>query len=116
MKRPHIAPLSQGLFYVTTGLWPIVHLRSFEKVTGPKRDKWLVRTLGGLIAAVGAALLVGAFEKKPSRAVEVLGIGSALALGAADIVFSLGGRISKVYLGDAAVEGAVAATWVATRN
>ncbi len=116
MTPPHIAPLSQGLFYVTTGLWPILHLRSFEKVTGPKVDKWLVRTFGGLVAAVGATLIVGSFDKQPSRALTILGIGSALALGAADLIYSLRGQISKVYLGDAAAEGAIAATWALTRN
>ena len=116
MKRPHIAPLSQGIFYVATGLWPIIHLRSFEAVTGPKVDKWLVRTFGGLVAAVGTALLVGAFERQRSRALSILGVGTALALGAADVVYSLRGRISKVYLGDAAAEGALAASWVLTRN
>jgi hypothetical protein len=116
MKPPHLAPLSQGMFYVATGLWPIIHLRSFEKVTGPKVDKWLVRTFGGLVAAVGTTLIVGAFDKQPSKALRVLGIGSALALGAADLVYSLRGRISKVYLGDAAAEGAIAATWALTRN
>jgi hypothetical protein len=116
MKPPHIAPLSQGIFYVATGLWPIVHLRSFERVTGPKVDKWLVRTFGGLVAAVGATLIVGAFEKRASRSLEILGIGSALALGAADLVYSLRGKISKIYLGDAAAEGALAATWALTRN
>ena len=113
---PQLAPLSQGIFYVATGLWPIIHLRSFEKVTGPKVDKWLVRTFGGLVAAVGATLIAGAFEREQSRAIQILGIGSALALGAADLVYSLRGRISKVYLGDAAAEGAIAATWAFGRN
>jgi len=116
MKRPHIAPLSQGLFYVVTGLWPVLHFRSFEKVTGPKVDKWLVRTFGGLVAAVGATLIAGAFERRRSRALAILGIGSAMALGTADVWFSLRGRISKVYLGDAAAEGAIAAAWALTRN
>ena len=115
MSAPHIAPLSQGIFYVATGLWPIIHLRSFERVTGPKVDKWLVRTFGALISAVGATLIAGAFERK-SRALEILGVGSALALGAADLIYSLRGRISKVYLADAAAEGAIAATWGMTRN
>src|SRR5688572_20831360 len=108
--QPQLAPLSQGIFYVATGLWPIIHLRSFEAVTGPKVDKWLVRTFGGLVSAVGAALIAGAFEK-PSRAIKLLGIGSAVALATADLVYSLRGTISKVYLGDAAAEGAVAALW-----
>lgn len=111
MKSNHVA-LTQGIFYVATGLWPIVHLRSFEAVTGPKLDKWLARTLGGLIAAVGTTLIVGALERRPSRALRVLGIGSALALGAADVVYAARRRISKVYLGDAAAEGALVTGWV----
>ena len=27
-----------GLYYLITGLWPVVHLVSFEKFTGPKQD------------------------------------------------------------------------------
>ena len=33
--------IPQGAFYAVSGLWSIVHLRSFEAVTGPKRDDWL---------------------------------------------------------------------------
>jgi hypothetical protein len=116
MQRPHLAPLSQGLFYVATGLWPVVHLRSFEAVTGPKVDKWLVRTFGGLVTAVGAALIAGAFEPRRSRALAILGVGSALALAMADIVYAGRGRISRVYFADAAAEAAVVASWAATRN
>ncbi|MDQ3364026.1 MAG: hypothetical protein M3680_01160 [Myxococcota bacterium] len=115
-STPHVAPLVQGIFYVGTGLWPIIHLRSFEKVTGPKRDKWLVRTIGGLIAAVGAALIVGSFDRRRSPALQMLGLGSAFALGVADTYFSLRGRISKVYLADAGAEAMIAATWAMTRN
>jgi hypothetical protein len=112
--RSNQVALSQGIFYVATGLWPIIHMRSFERVTGPKVDKWLARTLGGLIAAVGATLIVGSLDRQPSRALRVLGIGSALALGAADVLYAARRRISKVYLGDAAAEGALVTGWVVT--
>ena len=96
--------------YVATGLWPIVHLRSFERVTGPKVDGWLVKTTGGLIAAVGAALLAGAFERRSGRhrsgALAVLGVASAFAL------YVARGRISRVYLADAAAEAAVCGLWL----
>jgi hypothetical protein len=98
------APLVQGLFYVATGLWPIVHMRSFEAVTGRKVDRWLVKSMGGLIAAVGLALLVD--ESK------TLGIASAAALGLADATFAGTGRISKIYLADAAVEAALVRAWL----
>ena len=110
--RPRLVPFTQGAFYVLSGLWPIVHLRSFERVTGKKREPWLVKSMGGLIASVGVALMVGASERRPSRTLPWLSLGSALALGAADVIFSARGRISKVYLADAAAEGAWAASWL----
>jgi len=104
--------LTQGLFYVLTGVWPMVHYRSFERVTGPKVDDWLVKTVGGLIAAIGVALLVGAKEPR-SRVLRMLGVGSAVALGAADVWYASRGRISRIYLADAAAEAAIVALWTA---
>lgn len=105
-----IAPTLQGAFYVVSGLWPIVHRRSFERVTGRKKEPWLVQTMGALIAAVGVTLLVGARER--SRSARTLGIASAAVLGGADLVFVGQRRISPVYLGDAAAETALIATWL----
>lgn len=47
----------QGWVYVVTGLWPVVHLASFEVVTGEKYDDFLVHTVGLLLFVVGAVLL-----------------------------------------------------------
>jgi hypothetical protein len=44
---------TQAAYYLMTGLWPLFHRRSFEAVTGPKTDYWLVRTVGVLVAAIG---------------------------------------------------------------
>ena len=41
---------AHGLFNVVTGLWPVVHMPSFQAGSGPKVDRWLVRTVGGLMA------------------------------------------------------------------
>jgi hypothetical protein len=103
--------VAQGLFYVATGVWPIVHYRSFERVTGPKTDVWLVKTIGGLITAVGVALLVGARQEKADATVRTLGVGSALALGLADLVYGGSGVISRVYLGDTLAEAGLVAAW-----
>lgn len=51
--------IAQGLFYLVTGVWPIVSINTFLKVTGPKTDLWLVKTVGAVIAVIGAALLFG---------------------------------------------------------
>jgi hypothetical protein len=57
----------QAAYYLITGLWPLVSLRTFEMVTGPKTDDWLVRMVGLLAAAIGAALLSGAWRETPKR-------------------------------------------------
>jgi hypothetical protein len=64
------APFAQGLFYVVTGLWPVIHLRSFEAVAGRKRDRWLVQTTGALIAAIGVSLLVAARDRNRAALAE----------------------------------------------
>jgi hypothetical protein len=117
-RHPNTAPFTQGVFYVVTGLWPIIHLRSFEKFTGRKqqREGLLAQSMGGLIAAVGVALIAGSLEKRPSAALKWLGMGSALALGVADLVFArrniIKHQTSKSYLADAAAEGAALAGWI----
>ncbi len=37
---------AQAVYYVLTGVWPLVSMKTFLKVTGPKTDLWLVRTIG----------------------------------------------------------------------
>ncbi len=102
----------QGIFYLGTGLWPIVHLTSFERVTGPKVDKWLVKTTGGLIAVIGATLFSGGRNGVRSTSPPLLGVTSALALAAADLVYVAKRRIPPVYAADAVLELAVAAGWL----
>ncbi len=103
-------PWVQGVYFVLTGVWPLVSMRTFEAVTGPKVDRWLVKTVGVLVAVIGASLLADA--RRPSRGSAVLGVGSAAALGGVDVVYSLRGRISKIYLADAVLEAMLVAFWV----
>ena len=36
--------IGQGAYYALTALWALVHVRSFQAITGPKTDLWLVKT------------------------------------------------------------------------
>jgi hypothetical protein len=109
-----VTPLRlQGTYYLATGIWPIVSLRSFVALTGPKHDTWLVRTFGALVAAVGFALLrAPADDETASR----LAVGSAATLAASEVVFVARRRISPIYLGDAVVEAVLAASVVISRS
>ena len=102
-------PVLQGVYCLLTGVWPLVSMRTFEAVTGPKVDRWLVKTVGLLVAVIGASLLADA--RRPSRGSRVLAVGSAAALGGIDTVYSLRGRISKIYLLDALLEAMLVALW-----
>ncbi len=104
--------LLQGGYYTATGLWPILHMRSFEQVTGPKTDDWLVKTVGGLIAVLGGTLLASGLRDAPSRDLATVALGSAVALTAVDVIYVAQGRISRIYLLDAAVESALIAGWI----
>ena len=34
--QPHGVALAQSVLYVAAGVWPLVHMRSFEAATGPQ--------------------------------------------------------------------------------
>src|SRR4051812_24714809 len=104
--HPNGPRAAHATLFVGTGLWPLVHIRSFEAVTGPKRDAWLVRTVGLLLTAVGAGLLVGSRKGRVERGAMAAGVGASAALGAIDVVYASRGRIAKVYLLDVALEAA----------
>ena len=53
MLRPPLMGKAHGAFNIVGGLWPLIHLRSFEAVFGPKVDRWLEHTVAGLLTTVG---------------------------------------------------------------
>src|SRR4051794_25656770 len=79
--------IAQSAYFLLTGLWPIVHLRSFLKVTGPKRDLWLVKTVGVLVSVVGAVVGVAAWSRTVSPEVVLLALGAAAGLMAVDVIY-----------------------------
>ena len=107
------ALIAMAAYYIATGAWPIAHLPSFEAVTGPKVDKWLVKMVGALAVANGVALAFGARRDEPSDETIALAVCSALAFAAVDVIYVTRGRIRPVYLADAAAELALGAAVVA---
>jgi hypothetical protein len=99
-----------GAANVVGGLWPILHLRSFEAVFGPKVDRWLVKTVAGLLIVNGLTQLTSATAD--IRQARRLGVGTAAVLAAVDLIYAPAGRISKMYLVDAAVEVAWIVAWI----
>jgi energy-converting hydrogenase Eha subunit E len=100
-RWPRVLMGAQAGYYFLTGVWPLLHLGSFEAVTGPKADDWLVRMVGLLAAVIGATLGM-AVVRNHSEAGEIrlLATTSALAFAAIDLWYALSGRISPIYLAD----------------
>jgi hypothetical protein len=94
----------QGAVYLITGLWPVVHLASFERVTGEKYDDFLVHTVGLLLGVVGAVILRALRKERYTAEVGLMAAGTATALGAIDLVYWANGRLPPIYLLDAAAE------------
>lgn len=106
-----LVALVQGIVYVLTGVWPLVHMASFLAVTGPKTDLWLVNTVGVLVAVIGAVLLTAVGRGLPRIEIRLLGAASAAALAAIDIYYVTAGVIWPIYLADAVFEIVLAAAW-----
>ena len=98
-----------GAYYVVTGVSPFVSRTLFEAVTGPKREWWLVQTVGALVLAVGVAMLSAAARHRVTPEITGLAAGCAASLAAIDVVYVARGRIAPTYLADAVVEAAALA-------
>jgi hypothetical protein len=107
----NLVATGQGAMYVVTGVWPLLSLRSFERVTGPKVDGWLVKTVGAVVACVGGVLLLAARRNRVTPEIAALGIGCAASLTAIDVVYVSRKRIAPIYLADAVVELLCITAW-----
>ena len=102
----------QAIFYIVTGVWPFVSMRSFEAITGPKVDRWLVKTVGALVAVIGSGLALASRRRQLAPEIVLVAAGSAAALATIDTVYVAKRRISPVYLLDAVAEIGLVAGWV----
>jgi hypothetical protein len=107
---------AQGAFNVVNGLWPLVHLGSFEAVFGRKTDHWLVRTVAGLLLVNGVVQLGAGTDAAALRLARRVGIGTSLVLGSIDVIYAPPRRISRLYLLDALAEAALVAAWLRAKR
>jgi hypothetical protein len=107
----------QAAFYAGTGVWPLLHRRSFERVTGRKTDFWLAQTVGVIVTTIGIGLAHAVARRRgvPPE-LRTVAVTSAAGLALVDFSFVARGRISKIYLADAAAEVALVAGWLLARD
>jgi len=110
----HDVARAQIAYWTATAIWPLVHMGSFQRVTGRKRDGWLVRTVSTLILSIVATLAAMDRGRADPASARVLGVTSTAALGSVSLIGPLVRRISPLYLVDALVELALCALWIAS--
>jgi hypothetical protein len=105
--------IAQGTYLVLSGAWPLVHLRSFEKVTGPKPEGWLTKGVGACWANVGLHLIqAGRRRGRARRDIRGLAVRMALTFAAFDLYYAgVRRRISPVYLLNGFVQLGFVALW-----
>jgi hypothetical protein len=106
----------QGIYYVATGMWPLVHMPSFVFITGPKFDLWLVRAVGLLILVQGIVIISAAVYRRISKEILLLSVGAAAGLTFIDIYYASIDRIWDVYLLDALAEVVLIILWLIAWN
>ncbi|MFI9150229.1 hypothetical protein [Streptomyces sp. NPDC053367] len=111
-----VVAAAHGAFNVVGGLWPLLHLRSFEWVFGPKRDVWLQMTTGGLLVSAGVAQLAAVPAPWGPAHARRIGLGTAVTLLGVDLVYVPKGRIRPTYLLDAAMQAGWIYAWLRTRS
>lgn len=104
--------IAQGIFWLITGMWGLIDIRSFMWVTGPKTDVWLVKTVSALIVSIALTLLLGAKSKGPKVPFMVLGMAGCISLSTIDFIYTSNGTISNIYLLDAAAEIAILVAYI----
>lgn len=125
MKHRHgifvLLAMIQGLYYGTTALWAIAHIKSFKMVTGEKTDNlpsgldidhWLVYTVSVLILAIASGLLVGGVRRSVGPELITMAIVAAVGLTAIDVIYVSRGVISPIYLADAVVQVGLILAWL----
>jgi hypothetical protein len=104
---------AHALYFIPSSLWALVHIPSFEKVTGPKTDRWLVKTVAALLTVTGAVVGQAGRRQRVTPEIAGLAIGSSAALTTIDVVYVSKQRISPVYLLDALGNLILIAGWIA---
>ena len=107
-----LVALVQGIYFLLFGIWPLLSMSTFLKVTGPKTDLWLVRTVGLLLTVIGAALIIAQLYNQVNGAITFIAIGSALSLAVIEFVYVSRKIIPPIYLGDAIIELLLIGWWI----
>ena len=101
-----------SIYYLLTGLWPLMHIESFLMVTGEKIDIWLVKTVGILTLAIAIPIAQSTWNDSIGKETVLLGCMSTAGFICIDVNYVLHNTISPIYLADALPEFLLLLGWI----
>jgi hypothetical protein len=102
----------QGVYTLLTALWGLVDIKSFMRVTGPKTDIWLVKTVSVLLLPITFCFFAALFLNMPFLSVSIIGIMTTAGLAAIDFYYTANRTIKWVYALDGIVDVLFLLTWI----
>lgn len=109
---PSLVWRSQVASYAVGCLWPLLGAKSFQRVTGPKRDMWLVSMVALLLGSSGIAIGRAGMNHRITPEIVQLAVGTGASLAGVGVVNVARGRISSIYLADALAHITLVAGWL----
>jgi hypothetical protein len=101
-----------ALYFLIGGAWAVLGKRTFEAVTGPKVDYWLVRTVGGLLSVAGIIIASAALRNRVIPEIRWLAMGTSGVLASVSLIYSAKGRIRPIYLLDTIANILLIMAWI----
>ena len=108
----HVALWIEAVYYFVTGMWGLIDIKSFMKVTGPKTDLWLVKTVALLLITASFSFAVALAANTFHWPVAVLAACYNASLAYIDFYYAEKKVISPVYIMDGIVELMFVLTWI----
>ena len=102
----------QTVYYLITSIWALADIHSFMRITGPKTDIWLVKTVAVLLVAISFSFIASLKFRSYDISAITLAVCCCLLLTWIDCFYVWKGTISKVYLLDAVVEICLLVGWL----
>jgi hypothetical protein len=99
-------------YYLITAVWGLISIESFMRVTGPKTDVWLVKTVSVLLLAISTSFIVSLLLRSYTVSVTTLAISCCVVLIIIDCSYAANGTISKIYLLDAFLQLCFLTAWI----
>jgi hypothetical protein len=102
----------QSLYIFITAMWPIIDIESFYKITGYKKETWLVKTVSVLLLCISISQLVADYCKQINISIIMLSLLTSAGLLFVDCYYVIKKIIPVVYLLDALAECLLIILWL----